>query len=1053
MARKISVELLGNSASLERAFARSSRAAGGFNRDISHAGRGIAAVSLGYRSLARSVAFASTAFVGAAGLTAGLKASISGFSQFNEAMQRSVGLAGVAQDSVAGFSKQVQQLATKVGKSPLELANAFYFVASSGIAASKAMGVVTAAAKASAAGLGETQVVADAVTSAMNAYGPSVLSAQKATDVLVATVRQGKGEADQFAGVIGNVTALAAQLGVGFNEVGAALAAMTRLGTDAETSSTQLQRVFTALVKVTPQQAEAFKSVGLNANTLREQLGTKGLLFVLEEIRKSFGNNIPAIEKAFGDIRAFRGVISLVGKQAASTKQIFKDMADTTGSLKTAFSAVSDTAAQQFRKMKASAEVLGISIGAIFAPIAGKVADALAGAATQLSGFFNRLGAARTFDAKINVVVSGLENIAAGLTASIATAVSQINWDEVWSHAQGIADGLQRRLDQINWSSVGSAIGKGIAKGVAGAGVAFKELANRVEKAFNSIDFVALGVKLGPALAGAVVSAFATLTDPSFWLHHWQLALSVALVAFGGSVGRIAGKLAEPLVRVFGDLGERASLAIASGFARISERLGTTVLDALLKLPGLVASILRPLTNVVERVFNRLGRVSRFVVKVLGVDAAINLVGHLVSRVAHLIGHGLDAAWNEMKRHALEAALKIVEPFSHIPGFLGGGPFQRMKAALQNKLAQMDKAASRSANSIASVFDRAAARIASAFRGMASSVIGSIGAAAQAVGAAIGKLKIADVKKAVAAADAAVPKALAPKGAGAQSSSATSSPASATGFSLPFRLQLAQAKASATATIQDDLKVAREIRAFILKAIPHLHGQKLIDAYNQLGQINQEIASDVKAAGKKGQQAIQSFAEPLKLQLAEARAQALGLDDSKILRKMKQAALKAIKSGKLSIQAQIDAWNQIASINQQLSSTAKAALGSFKQASTAHLTANLGLTDAQRKALRARLSQLGPNGTVPGSGVGAAGFIIDPATGRPVGRDQHRVPVTTSQQSMDKLVKLIESGRAFHASFDIYLDGKPIEAVVTRRQQRRRGRNPSSRRGPHAVTA
>lgn len=1013
MARRISVEILGDSSSLERAFRRSSSAAGGFNRDIGRAGRGIASISLGYRGLARSVAFASSAFVGTAGLTLALKDSIQGFTSFQAAMQRSVGLANVSQKSVAAFSKQVLALAPVVGKSPQELANAFYFVASSGIAASKSMDVVAASAKASAAGLGETQVIADAVTSAMNAYGPSVLSAQKATDILVATVRQGKGEASAFAGVIGNVTALAAQLGVGFNDVGAALAAMTRLGTDAETASTQLQRVFTSLVKVTPQQAEAFKSVGLNADVLRQQLGTKGLLFVLDEIRKAFGNNIPAIEKAFGDIRAFRGVIALVGKQASSTRQIFKDMADTTGSLQTAFGAISQTSQQQFNKLKASAQVLGVAVGAIFAPLAGEVAGALAGAANQLTGFFDKLGRAQTFDAKINVVVSGLEHVAASITNALGAAIAAVDWNAVWSHARGIADGLQRRIDQINWSSVGSAIGDGIATGVAGATRAFKELAVRVEAAVASINFEQLGIKLGPALAAAVVSAFATLTDPSFWARHWQLALAVGVTVFSDGIGRLAGKFLGPVVRLFGRLGEEAALTLAGGFARLSDRLGTAVLAGLLRLPGLVGRALGFLVAPVRRVFDRLGRIARFVVKVLGVDAAIRVVTHAVSQLARLIGHGLDAAWRHMEIAAIHAALVIVEPFSHLPGFLGGGPFQRMKAALQEKLDQMEHGARKAALGIGTAMAQAAAAAADAARSINASIgesaFAAVGAAVKEVGGSLKGLKVPKQT---------VPQPQSTAGAdGAQKLASTAKSTVQQGFVLPFRLQLAEAKASATATISDDLRVAREIRSFILKAIPHLHGQKLIDAYNQLGQINQQIADNVKQAATAGKNAGKAFAEPLRLQLADARAQALGLDETPILRKMKAAALKAIRSGKLSIQGQIDAWNEVTSINSQLQSSAKTALGQFKQLNTRKLTAGLNLTPEQRAALRARLSQIGPGGTVPGQGVGAFGFAINDQTNRPI------------------IVKM---------------DGKKVGQGTGRHRQKAQRRNSTQTRGPNA---
>src|ERR1043166_4313766 len=396
MARKISVEILGDSSSLIRAYKRSADAGSAWNRDISRISRGASVATAGLHGLARSVAFASAAFVGGAGLTAGLKGSLTAFDSFQDAMQKTIGLAGVAQSQVAGFSEQILSLAPAVGKSPQELANAFFFIASSGIKAADAMGVLTAAAKASAAGLGETQQVADAVTSAMNAYGPSVLSAQKATDVLVAPVREGRGEADQFAGVIGNVAALAAQLGVSFNDVGAALAAQTRLGIDAETAATQLQRVFSSLIKVTPQSAKAFASVGLSAKGLREELANKGLLATLETVRTAFfpqgQPNLTAIAKAFGDVRALRGVLALVGKQAQETTGIFQRMNDVTGSTAAAFAAVSKDTAQRFREMRAAVEVAGIRIGAVLAPLAGKVADGITSATERLTGFFDDLG-------------------------------------------------------------------------------------------------------------------------------------------------------------------------------------------------------------------------------------------------------------------------------------------------------------------------------------------------------------------------------------------------------------------------------------------------------------------------------------------------------------------------------------------------------------------------------------------------------------------------------------------------------------------------------------
>ena len=348
--RQIRVRIVGDSSSLVNAFRRSSSAAHSWNSGLGRATRGSLVAAVGFRGLGRSIAFASGAFVGGAGLTAALKASVEGFVKFEDQMQKTVGLANVAQGSVGKFSEEIKNLAPTVGVGPQELAKAFFFVASSGIKASKAMEVVEASAKGAVSGLGDTATVADALTSVINAYGAANINAAQAADVLAATVREGKGEASQFAPVIGNVVALAAQLGVSFDQVGAALAVQTRLGTDAETTAIQLQRVFSTLLKVTPKSAAAFESVGLSADKLRNTLGEKnGLIKVLTIVKAAFGKNTPALAQAFGDVRALRGILNLVGKQTKATTEVFDRLANSAGSAKKAFDAVDQDTAQKFR--------------------------------------------------------------------------------------------------------------------------------------------------------------------------------------------------------------------------------------------------------------------------------------------------------------------------------------------------------------------------------------------------------------------------------------------------------------------------------------------------------------------------------------------------------------------------------------------------------------------------------------------------------------------------------------------------------------------------------
>lgn len=282
--------------------------------------------------------------------------------------------------------------------------------------------------------------------------------------------------------------------------------------------------------------------------------------------------------------------------------------------------------------------------------------------------------------------------------------------------------------------------------------------------------------------------------------------------------------------------------------------------------------------------------------------------------------------------------------------------------------------------------------------------------------------------------------------------------AAASSYTTPIDLQLAEARAALTATSADDISAARRILAAAKAALAS--GRK--NKQGQLAALQAELQAQ-QALDALRNQSTTSFTQSPKLQLALARAQALGLNQTGILLKMKAALERALKAAKGNIQKQIDIYNQITAINQQLGSSVTAALGGFRQASTRALTAGLGLTAAQREALRPRLSQRGPGGTVPGSGTGAGGFIIGkhgrPTGSRPARRPPPprgrptrppREPAYNSQANFNRVLAKLEKVAERPIRVIVDLDGKVISDNTTRHQQRARRRNPSQRRGPHA---
>jgi TP901 family phage tail tape measure protein len=304
-------------------------------------------------------------------------ASIKLAADFDRVFEQMVGLAGVTRREVGGLKEFVLDLAPVVGKAPEELAKALYFLRSSGLAGKAALDALVVSAKLSTAGLGETEVVADAVSSAINAYGAANITAAQAGDVLAATVREGKGEADAIAPVLGSLLPLAARLGVGFDQVGGAIASMTRIGESAPRAATALRGLFTSLLNVSPKVTKELKKVGLSQQGLVRDLANpkKGLPVVLTQLEKAFGGNIFAIRKAFPNIRGLSGLLALTGKNGKATQKVMEAVNKSVGSTEEAFAAVTEGEGHQFEKLMATLRVAGIRLGNVLLPFVTQIAE------------------------------------------------------------------------------------------------------------------------------------------------------------------------------------------------------------------------------------------------------------------------------------------------------------------------------------------------------------------------------------------------------------------------------------------------------------------------------------------------------------------------------------------------------------------------------------------------------------------------------------------------------------------------------------------------------
>lgn len=255
----------------------------------------------------------------------------------------------------------------------------------------------------------------------------------------------------------------------------------------------------------------------------------------------------------------------------------------------------------------------------------------------------------------ISRVAGPLRNAAVGLAAFVvqltnahgAVAKLDVLGDGLRSLAAKIEAGVKGEVAKINWDAVfagvkkiGAALERGVVAGITALRSLGARLGSAVKRQIDAINWAAVVGRAGQLAGDAIVTGLNALTA------------AIRKVKWA-TVGK----------------------AIVDG-----------IVIAIAATAKFLASV--DWGKVVEALFRTL-------------KAAIEASNSLMLGIGKEIGKllfagiqaGLSAAGNVLEKLAINIALKIIEPFTHIPGFLGGGAFQDIKTQLQATLADMQKTA------------------------------------------------------------------------------------------------------------------------------------------------------------------------------------------------------------------------------------------------------------------------------------------------------------------------------------------------------------------------
>ena len=491
---------------------------------------------------------------------------------FDKSMTSIQALVGVSADKVAEMGEAAKKMAVDTGKSGNEAAEALFFITSAGLRGSAAMDVLEMSLKAAAVGLGETKTIADLSTSAMNAYGTENLSASGATDILTAAVREGKLEASALAGAMGGVIPLASNMGISFDQVGAAMAAMSKTGTDAATGATQLTAILATLKKPTSEAEAAFASMGMSTQSVQQSLSEQGLLSTLEMLQsglKQTGQDTTAI---FPNIRALKGVLDLTGAGLEDNRKVFDALTNSMGATNKAFEKTSQSASfkmtQGLNAMKSSLMDVGTVILDAVAPAVEKIGKFF----TDLSDKFKNLSPETQ---KTILAFAGIVAAAGPLLVVIGTLITL---------APAIGAAFTLMMGPVGLIIAGlTAIAVIIYKNWAGIKAALIKVANYFIELYNN----SLPVKI---IINAIIMQFKNFLAVGKFVFKTILTI---FKAFGKAAMGIFGSLGDIIMGVltldkekiksgFSGIGEALDSSINGAFKGIKENakeLGGTVVD------------------------------------------------------------------------------------------------------------------------------------------------------------------------------------------------------------------------------------------------------------------------------------------------------------------------------------------------------------------------------------------------------------------------------------------------------------------------------------------
>ena len=182
--------------------------------------------------------------------------------------------------------------------------------------------VLTAAFKLSKVAVMDAGAAVNLVAGTLNAYRMSSSQAEEVAAKFFGAIQVGRVRGEELASVLGRVTAVSSELGVGLDELSAMMVTLTISGVKPAEAATALRSAMMALIKPSQDLQKELRSEGFESGA--QMVAALGLEGALVRLRDSTDGNLAAFAKLIPNVRAISGALRETdddGKRTAGSLQ------------------------------------------------------------------------------------------------------------------------------------------------------------------------------------------------------------------------------------------------------------------------------------------------------------------------------------------------------------------------------------------------------------------------------------------------------------------------------------------------------------------------------------------------------------------------------------------------------------------------------------------------------------------------------------------------------------------------------------------------------------